>query len=421
MTMVPDSAPSPDAAPLCPSFCGEQESCDDANKGVDDNCDGTVDETCQCNPGEVYPCFRGDPALRNTPGCVDGSMQCNAAGIWGDCIGGLHASDGCDQAGNCQAIEARPFVSVDLREGASVFDDDALNDSISVQCPPGINPCPAPQGDNFTALQSGEYTIHYSKTTTGGTQECEYPLFVGAPGLRVELEWEWDPNLGPSTVDLDLRLHKPGDQSPWGGTADCAYDNCVASQYQPLGFGVDWFGENSWLLDPVFANNTCYFGPKGQGAIWQSIGMGCHSPRLDLDNISCNPTVTDPQNSSFCGPENINIDAPPKDEWMRVAVQYYSNSSQSYDVHPKVKIYCDGRIAGNLGPTGFGTEAVTFAPSFNKGYWLAADILFPSAQGDCTTPACIVRPLYSDTNLQTPVLLPSEAGTIFGPDYAPIP
>ncbi|MBL4636756.1 MAG: hypothetical protein JKY56_23095 [Kofleriaceae bacterium] len=418
---IADSAPLPDAAPLCPSFCGDVELCEGANKGVDDNCDGVVDEACECSPGEVYPCFKGDPALRSTPGCVDGSMQCGADATWGDCFGGLHAVDQCDQPGNCQAIRTRPFVSIDLRAGTNGFDDDATSDSFSIECPPGISPCPQLSGDNFTPLQSGGYTVRYAKVTPAGSEECEFPLLVGAPGLRVELEWEWDDTLGPATVDLDLRLHKPGDLSPWGGAADCAYDNCTASDYQAFGNGVEWFGNDSWFLDPIFENNTCYFGPRGNGATWQSIAMGCHSPRLDLDNITCEPNVTDPQSNDFCVPENSNIDSPPTDEWMRVAVHYYSNNLQTYDVHPRIKIYCDGRLAGDLGPTGFGTQEVSFAPSFDDGYWLAADILFPSAAGDCTAPACIVRPLHADSVSRDPVFLPTQAKTTFGPDYAPVP
>ena len=34
--------------------------------------------------------------------------------------------------------------------------------------------------------RSGEYTVTYTKTLADmSTEECSYPLFVGAPGLRV--------------------------------------------------------------------------------------------------------------------------------------------------------------------------------------------------------------------------------------------
>ena len=72
-------------------------------------------------------------------------------------------------------------------------------------------------------------------------------------------------------------------------------------------------------VSPVFEENLCYFAPHGHGAEWAAAMNGCHSPRLDVDNISCDLSVTDPTSSNFCAPENINIDYPPKNEWIRIS------------------------------------------------------------------------------------------------------
>src|SRR5262249_8421850 len=121
---------------------------------------------------------------------------------------------------------------------------------------------------------------------------------------------------------------------------------------------------NWWLDNVVMSNNTCYYAPRGVGLEWQLIGMGCHNPRLDLDNINCDFNINDPNNPMFCAPENINIDFPPDKTWTRIGVHYYSSHMLGYDVHPDVKIFCNGALTGQLGSTGYynGQMSVTFSP-----------------------------------------------------------
>jgi hypothetical protein len=242
---------------------------------------------------------------------------------------------------------------------------------------------------------------------------CSYPLFVGAPGLRVELGWEWplDP---PNTVDLDLHLHKPGNTDPWGGDhgndVDCAYSNCTAYDCVD-GNCPNWFADTNppapvkWYLDSVIENNSCYFSPRGAGATWQANGTGCHNPRLDIDNINCDASVTDPSDADFCVAENINIDFPPLRQWTRIGVHYYSSHSQSYDVHPEVKVFCDGRLAAKLGSRGFYNPQapVTFLPGDSgTRFWLVADVAFTT--DSCGERRCVVEPIYLDSEQRSPYL-----------------
>jgi hypothetical protein len=337
-----------------------------------------------------------------------------------------------DAQDGCHAIESVPFLPVHLEPGTGSFSNNAISESWTVQCPAGVDPCPAVLGNNpadlFTPLQSGEYTVTYEKTTSNGSEQCSYPLFVGAPGLRVELEWEH--NLGGDGVDLDLHVHKPMDYQPWAGNAgnavDCAFNNCTAFAFPG---GPSWFNGTTppdpvnWYLDPVPENNTCYYGPRGTGTSWQGLGMGCHNPRLDVDNITCNPAQTNPQAYDFCTPENINIDFMPQDEWTRIGVHYYHAHGKTYDVHPTVKIYCHGRLAAELGPKGFyDPEApVTFTPAdSSERFWLVADVLF--RDDECNDQLCYVEPLYIDPVQRTPILTSvSVVQQTVGPAYPPIP
>jgi hypothetical protein len=389
-----------------------------------------VDEGCNCNAGAAQSCFKGDPSYRSFDGCFDGTQKCNELGVWGECVGGVHATDMCFQgSAGCHPIQSPPFVTVDLASGLGNFGDDATSEVFTVTCPAGVNPCPTPTGTQYTPLQSGEYTVTYEKTLMdNSTEECTFPLFVGAPGLRVELTWEWDENLGTDTVDLDLHVHRPGVISPWGGSSgnddDCAYSNCAISSFSPF---PNWYPPNgtppdpvSWYLDPVFEKNTCYFGPNGSGALWQSNGQGCHNPRLDSDNITCDPTVTDPSSGSFCNPENINIDYPDT-EWTRIGVHYYSAHGETYDVHPVVKIFCDGDLAAELGGSGFDAPVTYTSGMGSSAFWLVADVAFREYDQCDEGLRCQVETLYDDPQAQTPLISTDTqvSASWVGPNYPP--
>ena len=178
----------------------------------------------------------------------------------------------------------------------------------------------------------------------------------------------------------------------------------------------------NWYLDPVQNLNSCYFAPRGVGQQWQNYGQGCYNPRLDLDNISCTLSTMDPNSSSFCAPENINVDFPPKNEWFRVGVFMFSSSPPA-GITPNIKIFCDGALRSELGDKGFfePETPITWDATQGRKWWLAADVIFK--EDECTS-ECIVRPLYlnDDANQKLPVYFTeTQLANTVGPPYAPIP
>jgi hypothetical protein len=424
------SGDAPNDVPInpCGTACGPVELCDGVNKGIDDNCDGVVDEGCPCSAGQAESCFKGDPSYLGAAGCFPGTQQCTENGSWGPCIGGNHATESCfaNQQG-CHAISAVPFQTVDLTSGIGNFGGGG--GSYMLDCPGGVMPCPTPDATGHVqVIVSGEYTVTY---TDMNGMTCQYPLYVGAKGLRVELTWDYP--VGGQDVDLDLHMHEPGTTTPWatsGANQDCGYGNCKISSFGTL---PSWFpavqampGDPvQWFKDPVMTNNTCYYAPMcgggfcdNPGADWIANGQGCHNPRLDIDNIFCDPSqpTTD---SYFCNPENINVDFPPKDKWTRIAVHYYGSHGYTADIHPDVKIYCDGALAGELGSHAFYTPEipVTFTPAMNTVLWVVADVFYKKDQ--CSS-ACIVQPVYANPMTKFPQLEPN-GGPSFGPPYPPNP
>ncbi|TNE49699.1 MAG: LamG domain-containing protein [Deltaproteobacteria bacterium] len=72
--------------------------------GLDDNCDGTVDEGCDCKPGATKPCYTGPAGTEGKGLCKEGSLTCDSSGKWGACQGSVaptteecnNADDDCD-------------------------------------------------------------------------------------------------------------------------------------------------------------------------------------------------------------------------------------------------------------------------------------------------------------------------------------
>jgi hypothetical protein len=80
-----------------PEVCGD---------GTDGDCDGVIDDNCNCTSGMTRPCYGGPPATRSVGLCRDGSQSCvvGAGGVgadWGTCGGGtLPVAEICDGLDN---------------------------------------------------------------------------------------------------------------------------------------------------------------------------------------------------------------------------------------------------------------------------------------------------------------------------------
>ena len=343
--------------------------------GLDNDCDGTIDEGCSCISGETQACFSGKPAQRNIGTCADGVQTCKVImkgtiyGTWGECRGEiLPQEDLCDNAdNNCngcidEGLSCSPKINCGYKIGNALpFVDKMIDgtkiyeytdtDKVTWEWKMSKGPCDTVLGKtSFTTKAaktpgelegdgeetdivsgvglsqfkvnfklSGNYTLHLKVTRENGeTYECEWKLKVESDGLRVELCWD---TTGPTGTDIDLHLGKNGVTGAWGDiyhqTDDmaCYYGNC---KYD-LSEGPDWGYEDTENYDQD--------GNKGM----------MRNPRLDMDNVV-----------SVGKPENINLDNPKEGDTFRVLVHHY-HVNTTFETHPVVNIYCGGTLKATYG------------------------------------------------------------------------
>jgi len=354
--------------------------------GLDNDCDGKVDEGCYCEVGQTQPCFKGKPNQRNVGICQDGIQTCavgsdGKTGTWGDCTGGISPKqDVCDNADNdCNGCiddglccnppvncsydigSAIPFTDK-IINGNQIYDTSHLfNDAATAHWEWTLTKGPCDIVLNKTSFTtkgatteaglagagaastivsgtglswfkvnfqlSGSYTLHLKVTRTNGeVYECEWILRVVSDGLRIELCWDTTGAHLSGGRDLDLHLGK-------NGATEDVYGTCN-----------DYTG---WTEDTACSYLNC------RNDDWDVSGWGYadtasgKNPRLDIDNIH-----------DVGKPENINVDNPNNGDTFRVLVRLFpwstiSDSSEQYggdvNTHPVVNVYCGGTLKATYG------------------------------------------------------------------------
>ncbi len=411
--------------PCRDSPCGPVERCGadvdggrGPGNGIDDNCNGLVDELCACTPGEMRACFPGGSDRRGIGACRDGMARCTEFAAWignecqgavvptaetcngrdDDCDGAVDDGvSGCASSVLCPAsVGAVPLVEFTY-DGRGI-DPMATSYRWSLACPEGVTPCPTPTGEGatlrVTVPRAGRYEVTLVSTRASGEQRCTFPLYAQGRGLRVELDWDRKGGIESPGADMDLHVaiidRRRSQSSHWFTPEDCYFQTCKSP-----GGTVRWnIDDRDTRFAPSATSELCQDFPPPHGDMWRAAGR-CWNPRLDVDDIVCDPRVTDGRDTRFCFPENASVDDPPDDATFRVGVNYYRDhglcdGSDVRDdvVHPVLAIHCGGVTRAAVGSVDDGLVSMSCRDNEGIGSanwtWLAADVRV-------TTNACGVR------------------------------
>ena len=271
---------------------------------------------------------------------------------------------------------------------------------------------------------SGDYIVQGEWDVQGTHYVCTQKVQVRAPGIRAELCWDTVGNTTGNDIDLHFARLQGVTCPTKGWDSTCpqgnTYEDC-------------WYSSSSGCRDNSTNGPGWGYADSAQSACvgWSSrrhakdnifYPQGCTNPRLDKDNITCDPTSDDPTSGAvsgpdFCGPENINLDNPNDGDAFVVGVNHYGNHGGTSDAKSHVNLYCNGVrvLSAGYNPlaamSGFPVLKSSGADSSGD-LWTAATIKAHVAGGQLTS--CDVFPIpshHADPTRDGPAAQPAPNDT----------
>jgi len=154
----------------------QDELCDDDNDGLDDNCNGQVDEGCPCKVGETQACYTGAADTRNVGACKDGAQTCLAEDMWGPCEGAVLPA-----VEACNAIDDDCDNVVDDGFPETVCGEGACQQTVSTCNPAGGDPPECTPKDPTEEICNGQ-DDDCNGVVDNGDPGGGGPCMSGAPG-----------------------------------------------------------------------------------------------------------------------------------------------------------------------------------------------------------------------------------------------
>jgi hypothetical protein len=144
---------------------------DDCATDQDENCDGAVNDGCECSPGDTEPCYTGTAGTQDVGPCHGGTRTCGADHAWGACEGEVvPAAEDCSTPDD----EDCDGLAFDDTDSGCVCEPDTTepcDTGIPGVCAPGTHTCD-PDGKAYSACAQ-DVQASFDDCTTPEDEDCD--------------------------------------------------------------------------------------------------------------------------------------------------------------------------------------------------------------------------------------------------------
>lgn len=247
------------------------EACD----GADNDCDGVVDNGCECRAGDTRACFGGDAAARSIGACRDGMQLCfpgpgGVGSAWGGCVGDTRpATEGCDGVDNDCNGTVDDGCGCRAGETRRCYGGPAATEGVG-PCRGGMQSCAAADGGVNAWGACGMQTLPGAERCDGVDNDCNGAVDDGCQCRPGETRGCYDGPMGTRGVAPCA----DGTQTCVAGSGGVgsAWGACTAQRLPAAEVCDDSDNNCNGAVDEGCAcrrgaTQACYTGPAGTAGV----------------------------------------------------------------------------------------------------------------------------------------------------------